>query len=53
MTFQWNKNASFYHASAEQAHGTFEAIRQRDGKLTPAAVVDEARPEDSVLHPDF
>lgn len=53
MTFQWNKNASFYHVSAEQAHSTFEAIRQRDGKLTPAAVVDEARPEDSVLHPDF
>lgn len=53
MQFQWNKNASFYHASAEQAHNTFEAIRQRDGKLTPAAVVEEARPESSVLHPDF
>lgn len=53
MKFQWNSSASFYHATAEQAHSTFETIRQRDGKLTPAAVVDEARPEDSVLHPDF
>lgn len=53
MQFQWNKSASFYHASAEQAHNAFEAIRDRNGKLTPAAVVDEARPTDSILHPDF
>lgn len=53
MQFQWNKNTSFYHASAEQAHEAFETIRQRDGKLTAAAVVDEARPVESVLHNDF
>lgn len=53
MKFQWNPSAGFYHATAEQASDTFEAIRLRDGMLTPAAVVDEARPEDSVLHPDF
>lgn len=48
-----DKTASFYHATAEQAHEAFESIRQRDGKLTPAAVVEDARPEDSVLHEDF
>lgn len=47
------RTAALYHATAEQAHKTFEEIRQRDGKLTPAAVVDEARPEESVLHEDF
>ena len=47
------RTASFYHATAEQAHEAFEEIRRRDGKLTPAAVVDSARPEESVLHEDF
>lgn len=47
------RTAAFYHATAEQAHEAFEEIRQRDGKLTPAAVVDSARPEESVLHEDF
>ena len=40
------RTASFYHATAEQAHEAFEEIRRRDGKLTPAAVVDSARPEE-------
>lgn len=44
---------SAYHATAEQAHAAFETIRKRDGKLTAPAVVDEARPEESVLHEDF
>lgn len=44
---------SAYHATAEQAHTAFETIRKRDGKLTAPAVVDEARPEESVLHEDF
>jgi hypothetical protein len=30
-----------------------ERIKQRDGTIVPAAVVDEARPEDAVLHPAF
>jgi quinol monooxygenase YgiN len=47
------RTAAFYHATAEQAHEAFEEIRRRDGKLTPAAVVDSARPEESVLHEDF
>lgn len=52
--YAWkNESASFYHATAEQAHEAFENIRQRDGKLTPAAVVEDARPEGSVLHEDF
>ena len=40
------RTAAFYHATAEQAHEAFEEIRRRDGKLTPAAVVDSARPEE-------
>lgn len=47
------QSESAYHATAEQAHEAFEAIRKRDGKLTAPAVVDEARPEESVLHEDF
>jgi predicted SPOUT superfamily RNA methylase MTH1 len=47
------KTESFYHATAEQAHDAFEIIRKREGKLTPEAVVEDARPEDSVLHEDF
>lgn len=47
------RTAALYHATAEQAHEAFEEIRRRDGKLTPAAVVDSARPEESVLHEDF
>ena len=42
-----------YHVTAEEAHEAFEDIRQRKGKLTPEGVVDEARPEESVLHKDF
>mgnify|MGYP001809541431 CR=1 FL=1 len=30
-----------------------ERIKQRDGTLTAPAVVDEARPDDAVLHPAF
>lgn len=45
--------AALYHATAEQAHEAFEEIRHREGKLTPAAVVDSARPKESVLHEDF
>ena len=44
---------SAYNVTAEQAHAAFETIRKRDGKLTAAAVVDDARPEESVLHEDF
>jgi quinol monooxygenase YgiN len=47
------QSESAYHATAEQAHAAFETIRKRDGKLTAPAVVDEARPEESVLHEDF
>ncbi len=48
------RTAALYHATAEQAHDAFEEIRRRDGKLTPAAaVVDSARPQESVLHEDF
>lgn len=53
--YAWKSTQSenAYHATAEQAHAAFETIRKRDGKLTAPAVVDEARPEESVLHEDF
>lgn len=51
--YAWSSTGLHYHATAEQAHEAFENIRQRDGKLTPDAVVEDARPEDSVLHEDF
>lgn len=42
-----------FNVPAQKAGEVFEKIEKRDGALTPMAVVDEARPEDSVLHKVF
>ena len=39
--------------SAQIAGEELERIEARDGEITPRAVVDEARPEDSKLHNAF
>lgn len=52
MGYQW-KQASRVHLDAELVGKAFEAIEQRDGNITPARVVDEARPENAPLHPAF
>jgi hypothetical protein len=38
---------------AQTAGSELDRIRRRDGTIKPAAVVDEARPEDAPLHPAF
>ncbi len=38
---------------AQTAGSELDRIRRRDGTIRPAAVVDEARPEDAPLHPAF
>lgn len=37
----------------QEAGEELERIKQRDGTITAPAVVDEARPNDAVLHPAF
>lgn len=39
--------------SAQEAGEELQRIREERGRLTPATVVDESRPEDAVLHPVF
>lgn len=38
---------------AQTAGSELDRIRQRDGTIIPAVVVDEARPEEAPLHPAF
>jgi hypothetical protein len=38
---------------AQTAGSELDRIRRRDGTIKPAAVVDEARPEEAPLHPAF
>ncbi len=51
--YQWKNDKCCYKATADEAAGAFEEIRQNSGKLTPELVVDYARPRESVLHNDF
>lgn len=54
MIYQWKLSPSQFPVSAQVAGECLEALRVRsNGHLTPRAVVDEARPEDSPLHPGF
>ena len=39
--------------TAEKTWKRLEAIRKREGDLTPIAIVNDARPEQAVLHPHF
>lgn len=39
--------------NAQTAGSELDRIRQRDGTIIPAVVVDEARPEEAPLHPAF
>lgn len=52
MKVQW-KRGSCHKVDAEEAYEVLTEIHQRDGKVTPPAVVEESRPPDAVLHPEF
>ncbi len=52
--FRWKEGSRAPRSvPAEKAAKEFERIRRKVGALTPAAVVDESRPEDAVLHSAF
>lgn len=42
-----------YGVSAQKAGERLKEIENRDGSITPQAVVEDARPEGSLLHPVF
>lgn len=42
-----------YSVSAQDAGDELERIYDKRGKIDPADVVDESRPDDAVLHPCF
>lgn len=42
-----------YGVPAQVAGERLKEIEERDGSVTPQAVVEDARPEDSILHPVF
>lgn len=51
MIYQFAKGS--IHAVSAQVVGPIFDQMGREGRLTPKNVVDEARPEDSPLHPEF
>ena len=52
MEIRWKKG---YHSKtdANACHGELEAIRERDGNITPEAVVAAASEMSSSMHPQF
>lgn len=54
MIYQWKDGAHSNGIKAEVAGKRLEKIRNKNGgRITPHAVVNDARPEDSPLHPAF
>ncbi|MFW6342878.1 MAG: hypothetical protein ACOC00_07650 [Halothiobacillaceae bacterium] len=51
--YTWRESARIKGVSAQAAGETLDRIAARDGSVTPAAVVDEARPKDSPIHSCF
>lgn len=49
---EWAKG-SRRKVKAEDAFGELERIREETGTLTPQGIVDESKPEEAVLHPEF
>lgn len=52
-TFRIDDDDEEMGIDAQTAGSELDRIRKRDGTIRPAAVVDEARPEDAPLHPAF
>lgn len=52
MTYQW-KLPGLYDVPAQDAGTELERIYQQNGKIDPADIVNESRPETAVLHPCF
>lgn len=52
MVYQW-KIPNIYSVSAQEAGEEIESCKNRDGFITPGAVVEKAREETSVIHGCF
>lgn len=52
MVYQW-KFPEMYKVSAQEAGEELERIYNTHGKMDPADIVDESRPDDAPLHPCF
>lgn len=52
MVYEW-RNGARLKLDAQVAGEELDRIRERDGKLETAIIVDEARPADAPLHPAF
>jgi hypothetical protein len=53
FTFRIEDGDEVLGIDAQTAGSELDRIRRRDGTIKPAAVVDEARPEEAPLHPAF
>lgn len=53
MVFQWRPGALPPPVDAQVAGHALNELRERAGSVTPAAVVEAARPAESPLHPAF
>jgi hypothetical protein len=51
--FRLEDGEDTFGVDAQTAGRELDRIRRRDGTIRPAAVVDEARPEEAPLHPAF
>ena len=52
ITVRW-KPGTVCSVDADLAGKALDGILERHGRLTPELVVDESRPEDAPLHPEF
>lgn len=53
MKYQWSDGSRISGVTAEVAAQELESIRDRNGKVEPEIVVEEATPADAPLHPAF
>jgi hypothetical protein len=48
---EWREGFPSHGVNANDANAVLDAIYERDGAITPEAIVDAARPKTAVLHP--
>jgi hypothetical protein len=51
--YVWRETARIKGVTPDDAVKVLNEIAARDGSIQPQAVVDEARPKDSIIHPAF
>lgn len=53
MVYQWKFGTGTGGVKAQSAGEYFERLEQCEGEIKPASVVEDAKPEDALLHPAF